>query len=317
MARGITQQDVDRAADALLAGGEHPAVERIRQHLGTGSPNTVARLLDVWWKTLGSRLTAQHRKLDLPTAPEPVAALASQLWEQALESGRALVEAGLADERRELAGRQGAADAAVEAAVAEVEKARTSSAEALAALAQATDRATDLQRLVDQQAAQIGDLTHQRDQSLQRGLGLEAEIAALRSRLEQRQTEAEASRETQAAHLRAVEDRAHAEIDRARQEARDLRMQLQATEKAHGQQVRQLQSEFDQSRTANTALARDVATHQARSEALDQQLRDLRQSLEAALKARMAPDERQVRGRPSTAKRSEPGSNRTRSRPSK
>ena len=41
MARGITEEDVHSAADALVCAGERPTVERIRAHLGTGSPNTV------------------------------------------------------------------------------------------------------------------------------------------------------------------------------------------------------------------------------------------------------------------------------------
>lgn len=38
MARGITELDVHGAADALVAKGERPTVERVRAHLGTGSP---------------------------------------------------------------------------------------------------------------------------------------------------------------------------------------------------------------------------------------------------------------------------------------
>jgi len=54
MARGITETDVHTAADALVVGGERPTVERIRAYLGTGSPNTVVRWLDTWWKGLGA-----------------------------------------------------------------------------------------------------------------------------------------------------------------------------------------------------------------------------------------------------------------------
>lgn len=38
MARGITEQDVHTAADDIVTLGERPTVERIRAHLGTGSP---------------------------------------------------------------------------------------------------------------------------------------------------------------------------------------------------------------------------------------------------------------------------------------
>ena len=43
MARGITESDVHTAADEIVAAGDRPTVERIRAHLGTGSPNTVTR----------------------------------------------------------------------------------------------------------------------------------------------------------------------------------------------------------------------------------------------------------------------------------
>lgn len=48
MRRGITQEQVNTAADALVAGGEKPTVEKIRVALGTGSPNTITRMLDTW-----------------------------------------------------------------------------------------------------------------------------------------------------------------------------------------------------------------------------------------------------------------------------
>ncbi|WP_457321864.1 DNA-binding protein [Stenotrophomonas sp. P5_B8] len=37
MARGITELDAHGAAEALVADGERPTVERVRTHTGTGS----------------------------------------------------------------------------------------------------------------------------------------------------------------------------------------------------------------------------------------------------------------------------------------
>ena len=54
MARGITESDVHTAADEIVAAGKRPTVERIRAHLGTGSPNTVTRWLETWWQGLGA-----------------------------------------------------------------------------------------------------------------------------------------------------------------------------------------------------------------------------------------------------------------------
>ncbi|MBW0171062.1 MAG: DNA-binding protein [Hydrogenophaga sp.] len=40
--RGVQVDEVWSAADAVLAQGERPTIERVRAHLGRGSPNTVA-----------------------------------------------------------------------------------------------------------------------------------------------------------------------------------------------------------------------------------------------------------------------------------
>jgi hypothetical protein len=96
-ARGVTQADVSQAADALLRTGERPTVEKIRTAIGSGSPNTVGPLLDVWWKKLSARLDAGpaafHR------LPESVAHVAEALWMQALEEGRrrALLEQSMTE----------------------------------------------------------------------------------------------------------------------------------------------------------------------------------------------------------------------------
>ena len=39
--RGVQEQDVWAAADAVLLQGERPTIERVLQHMGRGSPNTV------------------------------------------------------------------------------------------------------------------------------------------------------------------------------------------------------------------------------------------------------------------------------------
>jgi hypothetical protein len=41
MPRGITENDVFTACDALLLAGERPTIERVPQKIGRGSPNTV------------------------------------------------------------------------------------------------------------------------------------------------------------------------------------------------------------------------------------------------------------------------------------
>jgi len=86
VAGGITESGVHIAADELVAKGERPTVERIRTHLGTGSPNTVARWLETWWNRLGTRL--QPARQDLEDAPAVLERLAGQWWELALSHVR-------------------------------------------------------------------------------------------------------------------------------------------------------------------------------------------------------------------------------------
>ena len=54
--RGIQEADVFEAADALLAEGKRPTIERVRLKIGRGSPNTVSPMLEKWFATLGERL---------------------------------------------------------------------------------------------------------------------------------------------------------------------------------------------------------------------------------------------------------------------
>ena len=54
--RGIQEPQVWQAADALLHEGLRPTIERVRQKIGSGSPNTVSPMLERWFATLGQRL---------------------------------------------------------------------------------------------------------------------------------------------------------------------------------------------------------------------------------------------------------------------
>jgi len=89
--RGISELDVWSAADTLLMAGQRPTIERIRQQLGRGSPNTVSPYLDAWFAGLGARLKGASGVAGLPEGvamPETVARAAMDLWALALTEGR-------------------------------------------------------------------------------------------------------------------------------------------------------------------------------------------------------------------------------------
>src|SRR4051812_19812994 len=54
--RGVQEAQVWEAADVLLHEGLRPTIERVRQKIGSGSPNTVSPMLERWFATLGKRL---------------------------------------------------------------------------------------------------------------------------------------------------------------------------------------------------------------------------------------------------------------------
>jgi hypothetical protein len=102
--RGVTSADVERAADALLRAGERPTIDKVRDKIGSGSPNTINPLLDAWWKRLSARLdsgpAALHR------LPESVAHVAEALWMQALDEGRRRAQLELKSVTRSAADQQ-------------------------------------------------------------------------------------------------------------------------------------------------------------------------------------------------------------------
>lgn len=99
--RGVQAHDVAQAADQLIAAGQRPTIERVRQTLGRGSPNTIAPLLDAWFAQLGARLglsseTSREGLQATTTIPTAVWEAAKTLWEQALVNAGDVVEQKLA-----------------------------------------------------------------------------------------------------------------------------------------------------------------------------------------------------------------------------
>lgn len=99
MPKGITQEQVNEAADALVTAGDKPTVEKIREALGTGSPNTVTRMLEVWRGTLARRLKDVIRLPDIP--PEAGQAFV-EVWHLALVHAETLARAALEQEQNAL-----------------------------------------------------------------------------------------------------------------------------------------------------------------------------------------------------------------------
>lgn len=272
MTKGITQAQVDTAADALVIAGERPTVDRIRAFLGTGSPNTVTRMLETWWQALGDRLTTQQARVALPDVPEPVAVLATQLWDAALHAAQAEASQTLSVQAEAITARATQLDAD--------RMAMSSRAEALELAAHTADqtrllaeaRLAEAQQLVLHQTAQIEDLTHERSAARSRIEELERARVELSERLARQVDAASAEREALAQHGRSVEDRAHQEVDRVRQDVKALQAQLSAHAKEHHQREQQLSESRDAALRDAARQQQEATAQRARADTLEEQL---------------------------------------------
>lgn len=288
MARGITETDVHTAADEVVAAGERPTVERIRAHLGTGSPNTVTRWLETWWKTLGGRLQAQRARLDVPDAPEAVAVLAGEWWTLALQHARNGALEALANERSALQAEHQALQREREDLAAEIASLRSQTDAAMHAERVASTQATELQRLVERLQAQLIETSQQREAALARAEQAHQVGHALQQQLQQQQTAFQTERDQLTQHIRAVEDRAHQEVDRARQDIKELKAALSETTKAHARIEKERAAQAQRDARELASSIQHATAQQARADALQTQLATLK-DLPSAVRAALAP----------------------------
>lgn len=271
MAKGITEAQVHAAADALVIGGERPTVERIRAHLGTGSPNTVTRLLETWWQTLGTRLAAIQATAHFPAVPVDLAALAEQWWTAACHRALQQMRAELATDRDDLAAARASLETERQTWTQDLAQHAQAATDALQQRTLAETRLADAQRLIEQQATQVADLTHQRSELAARHTRLEAECSRLTDHAQALEAAAIAERENHAQHLRAAEDHGHAEVDRARQEAKTLKTRLATLERQHAMERERHHADQQAWQVTLVEAKQALATWQARAQTLERQ----------------------------------------------
>lgn len=285
MARGITESDVHTAADELVAKGERPTVERIRAHLGTGSPNTVTRWLETWWNRLGTRL--QPARPDLEDAPAVLAELAGQWWELALKHAQEAARRELASSERALASERDVLEASSRLAAEELAQMRAERDVAITGERIATTQASELQHLVDQLQLQISELAEQRDLERRRADRTETARQQLDVRLHEALETAKSEREDWTEYVRSVENRALSDVDRARQEVKELQVQQSKASEQHRALEKQLRQDIQAAQSAAATASQSADILRGKCDALEGQLSGLRNlpaQLEVALK---------------------------------
>lgn len=247
MARGITEIDVWQAADALLLEGARPTIERVRQKIGRGSPNTVSPFLETWFRHLGTRITDPGAFSAPPTLPEAISAAAEHFWGVALAEARR-------DGAAEIEAAQAQAARQVEAAAAERDEARGEAQrlrEALEAVSAELSVARETLETVRIQAAQAAaHLSAARGQVQDLEQRLVTSEAARARELEQAAGRLAISEERGAA----AERRAALEIDRERQARAKTERRAEVLEEKLAQESVRFATELQQRRAELAAL---------------------------------------------------------------
>lgn len=245
MATGITETDVWTAADALLLEGARPTIERVRQKIGRGSPNTVSPYLETWFRSLGARIKDPGAFAAPAATPDPVAQAAAHFWEAALAEARAQQEQAYRGRWEELA-REG------------------------------QQLASDAEQLQQREA----QLAH-REQDLQEALRVAtSQLAAAEDRLQAAEQQLRQRDELLKRHQLQLED-ARSATQAALAESEKIRAQhaqvLEATETRHTAHERRWLNELDSERGAVKRLQARLDEAQAASQ---QQAAQARQALE-------------------------------------
>lgn len=238
MARGINENDVWQAADALLLEGQRPTIERVRQKIGRGSPNTVSPYLDTWFRSLGRRIADPGAFSAPPSLPDAISRAAEHFWGVALAEARRDGAAEIAAAKDAAASLVNEAQAAESAARLAAEQSAGEVQRLQLALDQANRSLTQAKVIAAEQAARLGALQEQATELQQRLTATQAERATELEQAAQRLTLSEE-------RSVATERRATLEIDRERQLRAKLERRLELAEEKHAETLAHHQSQLE------------------------------------------------------------------------
>ena len=263
--RGVQEADVWAAADALLAEGQKPTIEKVRQHMGRGSPNTVAPMLDGWFSTLGARLGLNQQTQDLRNSvPTEVLEAAQMLWSHALQHAQSVAEQSLAVREQAAS----AAQAKLESQQAKLQQReegllqQKSAMDAALALAQA--QREDLTRRLDEMQQQLGERDQALEKQRQENLEQRKTQETLREQHSRELESAAQERQRLAEQFAGNERRMLADLDRSRQDTEKAKKQQLDAERSAAARYEELQTRHVQTEEELlTARAAQINLQQA------------------------------------------------------
>lgn len=236
--RGVQQEEVWAAADALIAAGERPTIERVRLKIGRGSPNTVSPMLEAWFATLAPRLGVAAAGTQAEEgAPKELLQALNKVWAAAVASARDEADRALEPERDGLA-QQGL----------KLDIARQELLQRDAAL---TERGIALEHALELAKSQLRDQTAQLEKA---GRDLEQTRSSLANVVQERDADRRQfdeqlgvltqERERLEQRASASERRLLEEVDRTRQEAKQLSRALEDAVQKHATEKQALERTY-------------------------------------------------------------------------
>ncbi|WP_404297568.1 DNA-binding protein [Halomonas sp.] len=290
MARsGVQFEDVQRAIDDLMARGESPSVQKVREVLGTGSFTTISDHLREW-------RTRREENRDVPPPrgmPGVLQELAEGLWHKAQESANETLahyreeadrrveeaEARVAEARR-LAEDAQQRESALATHLASTEQRLEARGTALArAETQREQLDETFRRLETRYAEQEGLLARIRGEMAQQAVDHQQAVDVMETRQRERLVREEQRHESSEARLMGL-------LDEARQERQAAEKSAAEREKQSGVRLERLERQFIEARGK---LAEEEKRHRevdwARRQA--ETLADTRQHEQALLQARI------------------------------
>ena len=246
--RGIQEADVWAAADALLAIGQKPTIEKVRMQMGRGSPNTVAPLLDGWFATLGARLGLNQQTQDLRNSvPTQVLEAAQLLWSNALEHAQEVAIQALED-REQAAAAEEAKNQALQLKLQQREEGLQQQKNAMdAALKLAQAQRKDLSHRLDEMQQQLNERTQWLEKQRAENAEQRKAQEVLREQHARDLESAAQERQRLAEQFTGNERRLLSDLDRSRQELEKAKKFQQESDRAAATRHEELHARYLQS----------------------------------------------------------------------
>jgi predicted nucleic acid-binding Zn-ribbon protein len=273
----ISQAEIFRAADELLIEGRRPSIDRVRMHLGRGSPNTIHHHMEIWWTKLGARLRDLPERT-FPQVPERVGHALQLLWNEALEGAHETLRGALLEREQAIVQQEQGLETRARALAEREQVAATRAASVEESLALIREQLT----AANQRAENLETALRTRDaecvRQRERMTVLEESSADLREKLDAVTAAHQVERTKLEERYSAAEARWLTEVDRARQLAREAAKEHERQLKELRERVGSLQKDRDRIQQELIEARTDLKSATAAREHLEERLSRSRSS---------------------------------------